>query len=58
MAKQRVAVIHLGRDDLMAMREAIVFALDNESKVGQHRRRVNLYSLRRRIDKALLDLER
>lgn len=57
VAKQRVVTMALGRDDLEALKSAVSFTLENEIKTGQHRKRVKLYSLKRRIGKALLNLE-
>ena len=58
MAKQRVISLAFGRDDLEAIKAAISYTLENENKLGQQTKRVKLYSLKRRVGKALLDLER
>jgi hypothetical protein len=47
----------LGRDDLEALKSAVSYTLENEIKTGQQRKRVKLYSLKRRIAAALLRLE-
>ena len=57
MAKQKIVSLALGRDDLEALKSAVSFTLENEIKTGQQRKRVKLYSLRRRINNALLRLE-
>jgi hypothetical protein len=57
MAKQKIVSLALGRDDLEALKSAVSFTLENEIKTGQQRKRVKLYSLKRRINAALLRLE-
>jgi hypothetical protein len=57
MAKQKIVSLALGRDDLEALKRAVSFTLENEIKTGQQRKRVKLYSLKRRINAALLRLE-
>jgi hypothetical protein len=58
MATQRVISLPLGRDDLMLLKEAVETELSTGLKTGQSVRRARLYGLKRRLHRAILDLER
>ena len=56
--KARVVPITLSTADIDALTSAVAFTLEHEIKTGQHKRRVRLYGLRRRLHHARLELEK
>jgi hypothetical protein len=58
MAAQRVKSLAFIREDLEALSSAVAYTLEHEIKTGQHKKRVRLYSLQRRLVRALDDLGR
>jgi hypothetical protein len=58
MASERVISLAFNDDDLQLLTEAVRTELETGIKTGQHKRRVHLYRLQRRLTRARLALER
>jgi len=56
--RQKVVPVTLNSEDIDALISAVAYTLAHEIKTGQHKRRVRLYGLRRRLHHARLELEK
>ena len=58
MAHERVMSLALNLEDIDALSSAVHYTLATEIKVGQHKKRVRLDRLQRRLHRARLELEK
>ena len=58
MATEKVKSFPFNLEDIDALAEAVRYTLATQIKTGNHKRRVRLYRLQRRLTRARLELEK